>query len=128
MAQRGVQLERLLITAYESPGDLEALVGQTRSQDYARLLLDVIRSQSFLSLEQLVAAWLSAVWDSIRDLLQLDLSGHALDSSFDIRVSAMMDRLACLIARNPSRIPPRPRRTGDQPPHDLDDTLGRSIL
>ena len=128
MAKRGVPLELLLTTAYESPADLEELVRHTRYQDHASLLLDVVRSQAFLSLEQLVAAWLSAVWDSIRDLLQLDLNGHAHDSSFDAKIRAMLERLARLIARKPSRIPNRPRRSGDKPPEDLDDTLGRSIL
>jgi hypothetical protein len=128
MAKRGVTLERLLTTAIDSPNDLEALVRQTRHQHHASLLLDVVRGQTFLSLEQLVAAWLSAVWDLIRDLLQLDLNGHAHDSSFETRIRAMLDRLARLIARNPSRIPSRPRRSSDKPPDDLDDTLGRSIL
>lgn len=128
MAKRGVTLECLLTTALENPDALEALVRQTCNQDHASHLLDVIRCQAFLSLEQLVAAWLSAVWDSIRDLLQLDLNGHAHDSSFDARIRAMVDRLARLIARNPSRIPNRPRRSDDRPPDDLDDTLGRSIL
>src|SRR5207248_3543659 len=66
MARRGVTLECLLTTALENPDALEALVRQTRCQDHASLLLDVVRCQVFLSLEQLVAAWLSAVWDSIR--------------------------------------------------------------
>jgi hypothetical protein len=128
MAQRGVPLETLLTTAYERPDDLEALVRQTRCQDYAALLLDVVRGQVFLSLEQLVAAWLSAVWDVIRDLLQLDLNGHADDAAFNARIRSMLNRLARLIARNPARIPKRPHRPDDQPPDDLDDTLNRSIL
>jgi hypothetical protein len=128
MADRGVPLQCLLTTAINSPGDLENLVRQTRCQDYATLLLDVVRCQRFLSLEPLVAAWLSAVWESIRDLLQLDLSGHAPDDAFDARVGAMLNRLARLIARNPSRIPRRPPRPNDQPPANLDDALERSML
>jgi hypothetical protein len=128
MAKRGVTLECLLTTAFANSDALEALVQKTRYQDHANLLLIIVRCQAFLSLEQLVKAWLSAVWDSIHDLLQLDLSSHAHDSSFDDRIREMLDRLARLIARNPSRIPNRPRRSGDQPPDDLDDTLRRSIL
>lgn len=129
MAKRGVPLETLLTTAYERPEDLEALVRLTCCQDYARLLLDVVRGgQVFLSLEQLVAAWLSAVWDVIRDLLQLDLNGHADDAGFNARIQSMLNRLARLIARNPARIPNLPRRPDGQPPDDLDDTLKRSIL
>jgi hypothetical protein len=128
MAKRGATLECLLTTAFANSDALEALVRQTHHQDYASLLLNIVWCQVFLSLEQLVKAWLSAVWDSIRDLLQLDLSGHAHDSSFDARIRVMLDRLARLIARNPSRIPNRPCRSSDQPPDDLDDTLRRSIL
>jgi hypothetical protein len=68
------------------------------------------------------------VWDSIRDMLQLDLNGHGQDASFNARIGAMLDRLARRIARDPSRIPNRPRRSDHQPPNDLDDTLDRSIL
>ncbi len=128
MANLGVPLERLLTTAYENPNELEALVRQARYQEYARVLLDVVRCQLFLSLEQLIAAWLSALWDPIRDLLQLDLSCHAQDPSFEAKIRAMLHRLARLIARDPSRIPNRPRRSDELPPDDLDDTLGRSIL
>jgi hypothetical protein len=128
MRRRGVTLECLLTTAFQNPDALEDLVRQTRCQEYAGLLLNVVRCQVFLSLEQLVAAWLSAVWDSIRDLLWLDLSGHAHDSSFDARIWTMLQRLARLIACDPSRIPKRPRRRDEQPPDDLDDTLRRSIL
>ncbi len=126
--KRGVSQELLLVTAFERPQDLEALVRQVCYQDHASLLLDVVRSQALISLEQLVAAWLGAVWDTVRDLLQLDLCGHTADAGFDARVRAMLQRLARLTARNPARIPNRPRRSIDQPPDDLDDTLGRSIL
>lgn len=128
MSRRGVSLERLLTTAFESPSSLEELVGQIGFQIYAGLLLDVVRCQAFLSLEQLVAAWLWAVWDRIRDMIQLDLGGHADDNAFDAKIRGMVERLARLLAQHPSRIPKRPSRSDDQPPDNLDDTLGRSIL
>jgi hypothetical protein len=130
MARRGVTLECLLTTALHNPDALEAIVQQTRLQEYACLLLDVVRArpQDFLSLEQLVAAWLWAVWGAVRDLLQLDLNGHANDASFGARIEAMLNRLARLMACNPTRIPRRPRRPDGQPPDDLDDTLNSSIL
>jgi hypothetical protein len=124
---RGVPFDRLLSTAYEAPCDLEALVRQTRYQDHAKLLLDVVRCQAFLSFKQLIAAWLSAVWDSVRDLLQIDLCDHTRDFTFEARIRSMVRRLARLMARNPSRIPGRPRRSDDDAPDDLDDLLGRSI-
>jgi hypothetical protein len=124
---RGVSLEGLLTAAAGSPEELEALVRRTRNQDHARHLLDVVRSQTFLSLEPLVSAWLSAVWDSVRDLLQLDLNGRGPGALFEGRIKAMLNRLARLIARTPSRIPKLPPRPKD-PPDDLDGTLRRSIL
>src|SRR5579859_3184147 len=46
MTKRGVPLDVLLTTAYERPSDLEELVRHTRYQDYANVLLDVVRSQA----------------------------------------------------------------------------------
>ena len=128
MAARGVPLKGLLSTALDRPNDLEALVKQTGCQEHASLLLDVVRCQTFVSTEQLLVAWLSAVWDSVRDLLQLDLCPNAHDPRFDASVRGMVDRIARLMARNPSRIPNRHKRVNDRRLDDLDDTLGRSIL
>lgn len=127
MAKCGVTLERLLSTALNRPDELEAVVRQTRNQVHACLLLDIVRCQSFLSLEQLTLAWLSAVWDSVHDLLQLDLSDHAPNAAFDGKIRVMLNRLARLIAQKPTRIPNLPRCPKD-PPDDLDRTLGQSIL
>jgi hypothetical protein len=128
MANKGVSLESLLGTAFENPESLENLVQQTHYQDIAKILLDVVRSQGFLSFEQLVAEWLSAVWDSVRDELRLDLINHICDNSFNTQIQKMLNRLTRLIARNPSRIPPKPRRSNDRSRSVLDDTLGTSIL
>lgn len=128
MAKRGVPLDCLLTTALERPEDLETLVRQTRNEDYACLLLEVVRNQSFLSLEHLTPAWLSAVLDSVRDSLQLDLNGHSMDTAFNGKIDAMLDRMARLIAQNPSRIPPRPRTAAGRPSDDLGTTLGKSLL
>jgi hypothetical protein len=127
MAKQGVTLECLLTTALDNPDELEPLIRQTRNQEHACLLLQVVRCQRFLSLEQLVFAWVLAVWDSIHDLLQLNLNGHALDASFEDKVRGMLNRLARLIARNPTRIPKLPPRPKN-PPNNLDGTLGQSIL
>src|SRR5439155_10300587 len=100
MADRGVPLERLLTTAYDAPGDLETLVRQASFQEHASLLLNVVRTHRFLSLERLLVAWLSAVGDPIRDLRQLDLCSNGHDSSFDANVRTMLNRLGSLIAHN----------------------------
>lgn len=128
-AREGVTLEGLLTTALERPCDLEALVRQTRNQDFARVLLEVARSQAFLSLEQLVLAWLTTVWDSIRDQLLLDLAAGPPPTAFEADVRAMLGRLARQIANNPTRIPPLPpRRRGTDKGDDLDDLLNRPLL
>jgi hypothetical protein len=117
-ARRGVTLEQMLTTAMDAPERLAELVRQVRNQDHARLLLDVVRRQRFLLLEELVAAWLRAVWESIRDQLQLDIADQADAPAVEERVRAMLRRLARLIARNPC-----PRAAAEAVPN-----LTRSLL
>ena len=125
---RDVTLEGLLTVALERPADLEALVRQTRNHDHARVLLDVVRSRQFLSLDQLVFAWLAAVWDSIRDQLRFDLAAGPPTAAFEVGVRAMLGRLARLITANPTRIPNLPRRRPTDDGDDLDDLLNRPLL
>jgi hypothetical protein len=125
--ERGVSLERMLDTAMHRPDELERMVRQTGYQDAARWLLEVVRCQQFLSLEQLVRAWLTAVWDFVRGQIQLDICEQPPSAEFDARIRAMLDRLARLIAENPTRIPKRLPSPRDRP-DDLDDTLGHSLL
>lgn len=126
--RRGVTLEGLLTAALDRSADLEALVRQTGHQDHARVLLEVARSQPFLSLEGLVFAWLEAIWDSIRDQLCFDLAAGTPTAAFNACVRAMLCRLARLIAANPTRVPSRPRRSPTDEGDDLDDFLNRPLL
>lgn len=126
--RRGVTLEGLLTAALDRSADLEALFILTGHQPYAGVLLEVARSQPFLSLEGLVLAWLGAVWDSIRDQLCLDLAAGSPTAAFAASLRAMLCRLARLIAANPNRVPPRPPRRPSDERDDLDDLLNRDLL
>lgn len=125
--ERGVTLECLLTTALNRPAELEALVRRTQNQDHARVLLEVVRAGQFASLEQLVLAWLAAIWDSIRDQIRLDLAAGPPTAAFHASMRAMLSRLARLIDANPTRIPNLPRRTTDEG-DDLNDFLNRPLL
>jgi hypothetical protein len=124
---RGVSLKHMLETALERPNELEALVWQVGNTDHARILLDIARHQGFLSLEPLLSAWLTRAWESIRTQLQLDIAYPIPDPDFEDGMSAMLDRLARLMAGNPSRVPSLPRRS-EQQPGGLEKVLNRSLL
>ena len=119
--KQGVTPEQLLITALQQPTELKALVRRTGHQQYARILLKVAESERFLGLEQLVGAWLQAVWDSVQDQLELDLRLDPTNDEFRRRVMTMLRSLAESISRRPNRIPNVPRPT-------LDDELNRPFL
>ena len=124
---RGVSLECMLETAMSRPDELEALVQQVGNEDYARLLFDITRYQKFMLLEQLLSTWLTRIWESIRERLQLDITNQNPGPDFEASINAMLARLVRLMARNPTRVPSLPPRPKQQA-GDTERFMNRSLL
>ena len=122
---RGVDPAALFNAAVNDHAALHDLVRRSEFDSYVQLLEDVVASEPGSNLEELRRGWLDAVWNQVRDQLQLDRHEASRSASFADPVNQMLDRLHRLLTRNPSRIPSRPHRNK---PMDIDNILSRALL
>ncbi len=123
LKERGVDPKVLFEVAANNRETLHELVRKTNFDSYARRLEDIVACQPGANAGQLLRGWLDAIWDAVRDQLQLDT--HQVSAGFHDRVRRMLDRLHSRISRDPSRIPRCPSR---KPKSDIDDILGISLV
>lgn len=121
---RSVDPAALFDAAADGSEALPILLGKLKSDDFARLLGSVA-DEPCLDRDGLIHRWVYAVWDRVRDLIQLDRREATRQPDFIGRVGRMLDRLARRLAEDPSKAPPRPRRAR---PTDIDAKIGRSLL
>lgn len=124
--ESGVDLGQLIVAALNDPVSMAQLIRQTRFDDYARVLRDVALGLEVATTEGLIRAFLNAVWESVRDYLQLDFREDAQSFEFTDLVNGMLDRMANSLLLDPSRSPRRP--PSKEPRPDLDTQLGENLL
>ena len=122
---RGVNRKKMFEAALSDPSHFINLVKQTGHEEYARLLKDVSSNRVSSSSHKLTRSFLNAVFDRIRDIIQIDRYEDFEKNIFLNRADRWLDSLTSSLIEKSFRVP---RRSSRDASLGLEDLLNKSLL